>query len=71
MKFDYFTKKAVSKKRKSFAASVTESPPMFPSECRERGITYKGSISASLTWRVNEKLKGRSKHQAVSDESLK
>ena len=33
---------------------------MYPSECRERGITYKGAISASLVWRVNDKMKGTS-----------
>ncbi|KAJ3330285.1 hypothetical protein HDU76_006036 [Blyttiomyces sp. JEL0837] len=27
---------------------------LFPAECRERGISYKGKIQAKLCWRVNE-----------------
>ena len=56
--FPFFVQ-TINKKRKSFAAR--ECPLMYPSECRERGITYKGEISASLVWRVDEKLKGESK----------
>jgi DNA-directed RNA polymerase I subunit RPA2 len=28
-------------------------PPLYPSECRERGISYKAKMQGKLNWRVN------------------
>ncbi|XP_022804610.1 DNA-directed RNA polymerase I subunit RPA2-like [Stylophora pistillata] len=31
---------------------------LFPSECRERGITYKAKLQVTLQWKINNKLQG-------------
>ncbi len=36
------------------SAKAALSATIYPSECRERGITYKGKMTAKLCWRIND-----------------
>ncbi|KXS19140.1 beta and beta-prime subunits of DNA dependent RNA-polymerase [Gonapodya prolifera JEL478] len=35
-------------------SSLSATPQLFPSECRERGVSYKGRMQVKVSWRIND-----------------